>query len=149
MEEDQTRPANTVFADLKTRPILVVDDDPNFLRIVHLSLQMRGYSVLAAGSAEAGADIAAQNQDIWLLITDVAMPGMSGAVLARKLQETHPKLHVLFISGFPLEAMAGMGLTTDARHFLQKPFQPAVLDGRIQAILAGALTPGGALHEQG
>jgi DNA-binding response OmpR family regulator len=130
-------PAHPAFAGFETHPILVVDDDPNFRRIVHLTLEMLGYCVLVAGSAAAAAEIAAQNQNIRLLITDVAMPAMNGAELARKIRETHRELKVLYISGFPIEAMASMGVATDAGHFLQKPFAPAVIEGRIKAILAG------------
>lgn len=130
-------PAKPDSGGFETHPILVVDDDPNFRRIVHLTLQMLGYSVLAAGSSAAAVEIASRSQSIRLLITDVAMPAMNGAELARKIQETHPQLKVLYISGFPLEAMAGMGVATDAGHFLQKPFAPSVIEARIKAVLAG------------
>jgi len=118
--------------------VLLVDDDSNFRMIVHITLKKLGYAVSVAGSAEDAAEIAAQNKDIQLLMTDVAMPGMNGVELAEKIWEIQPHVKVLYISGFPLNAVAGMGVATGSVHFLQKPFQPAQLDERIKVILAGA-----------
>ncbi len=125
----------------ETRPVLVVDDDPNFRRIVHLTLEMLGYEVIAAGAAKAALEIAARNKNILLLITDVAMPVMNGAELARRICVDIPNVPVLFISGFPPEAAERMGVATDSMNFLQKPFQPAAIDARIRAILASDAVP--------
>ena len=118
--------------------VLLVDDDPNFRMIVYLSLKKLGYAVSVAGNAEEAVAIAAQNRDIQLLLTDVAMPGTNGVELAEKIREIRPHLKVLFISGFPLKTLEGMGVATDLVQFLQKPFHAAELDERIKAILAGA-----------
>jgi CheY-like chemotaxis protein len=121
----------------KTRSVLIVDDNPNFRMIVNFTLKNLGYGVLDTGSAEEAIEIATQNEDIQLLITDVEMPGMNGVELARKIREIRPGIKVLSTSGFPPKAVAGMGVATGSIHFLQKPFLPAQLDERIKTILAG------------
>lgn len=135
-----TPPGNGIAA--QPRPILVVDDDPNFRRILHFTLEMSGYAVLLTGSAEDALEIAARNKDIQLLITDVAMPVMNGAELAQKVREIQPDIEVLYLSGFPFQAMAARGIAIDPLHFLQKPFVGDVLDERIKAILAGVKAGG-------
>jgi CheY-like chemotaxis protein len=122
---------------MDTLSILLVDDDPNFRMIVEFNLQRLGYAVSVAGGAEEAIEIATQNKEFQLLITDVAMPGMNGIELARQIQRILPRVKVLAISGFPSKVVAGMGVLPDSIHFLQKPFQPRQLDERIKAILTG------------
>jgi CheY-like chemotaxis protein len=132
---ENSEPAAQTAPDM--RSVLLVDDNPNFRMIVELNLQRMGYAVLAAGSAEEAIEIATQNNDIQLLITDVAMPGLNGVELAQQIRRIRPLIKVLSISGFPQKVVAGMGVWTDSLHFLQKPFMPAQLDQRIKAIFAG------------
>ncbi len=121
----------------ETHSVLLVDDNPNFRMIVNFTLKKLGYGVSDTGSAEEAIEIATQNEDIQLLITDVEMPGMNGVELARKIQEIRPRIKVLSTSGFSPKAVAGKGVATGSIHFLQKPFLPAQLDERIKTILAG------------
>jgi CheY-like chemotaxis protein len=144
MNTDNTHEENSDIeagVALDTYSVLLVDDDPNFRMIVEFNLKRLGYSVSAAGSGAEALRIAEQNRDIHLLITDVAMPGMDGVELARKILRIQPRMEVLYISGFPLRSIAGMGVATGSVHFLQKPFPAARLDERIKAILAGAYRP--------
>ena len=77
-----------------------------------------------------GACLARRHTDpIHLLITDVVMPRMGGLELVRVFRLCHPEAAVLFISGY-----SGDTLDHDAL-FLQKPFAPATLLGRITEVL--------------
>jgi CheY-like chemotaxis protein len=80
--------------------ILVVDDEESILRYVDRILTEAGYrTTLAANGAEA-IIAAARGGRFDLLLTDVAMPEMSGAQLALKLRETDPDLKVLYLTGY-------------------------------------------------
>jgi CheY-like chemotaxis protein len=120
----------------ETHTVLVVDDNPHFRMIVEFNLKGLGYAVSDTGCAEEAIEIATQNKDIQLLITDVEMPGITGVELARKIVAVQPHVKVLYISGFPLKAEAAMDVAAGPVHFLQKPFPPAQLDESIKAILA-------------
>ena len=70
-----------------------------------------------------------------MLLTDVVMPGLSGPELARRLMASRPRLRVLYVSGYPDEAMASQGLLEPDASFLQKPFTPETLARRVREIL--------------
>lgn len=111
--------------------VLVVDDDPDIRRLAVQALIHRGYLVVAAaGGAEALDAVAAATDQVDLLVTDVAMPGMSGLELAARLVAHSPKLPVLFMSGNA--GTAGLAAGAD---ILMKPFTPEELGRRADAAL--------------
>ena len=63
------------------------------------------------------------------------MPGMSGSELASRLETQRPGLRVLYISGYPEDAIAKHGVLHAGRSFLQKPFPPSVLLQTVREIL--------------
>jgi signal transduction histidine kinase/CheY-like chemotaxis protein len=103
--------------------ILVVEDDDGTRQVAGRMLADLGYDVLlASGGDEALALAEAHGAKLSLLLTDVMMPGMLGPDVARRMQELLPALPVLFMSGYPGEALSavpGLQLETD---FMVKPF---------------------------
>ena len=70
-----------------------------------------------------------------ILLTDVALPGLSGPELAREIRRLFPGTPVLFMSGHPANSIDPQDLE-DARGFLQKPFSAATLVQRLNELLA-------------
>jgi two-component system cell cycle sensor histidine kinase/response regulator CckA len=82
--------------------ILLVEDEEAVRAVLHSYLTKRGYVVLAASGPEEAATVFQQAGGAAdLLLTDMAMPGMSGDQLYRRLAGTRPGLKVLFMSGHP------------------------------------------------
>ncbi len=103
--------------------ILVVEDDEAVRRLTVRALAAQGYTVLQARDASEALRLAGDRSAIHLLLTDVVMPGPSGAELARDLRARRPELRVLFMSGYPDRAFASRGLEgTSLRPLLPKPF---------------------------
>ena len=67
-----------------------------------------------------------------LLLTDVVMPGMGGAELAKRLQESTPYSKVLYVSGYTDDTIANYGVVRDGSAFLQKPFTPEQLAQKVR-----------------
>ena len=111
-----------------SRTILVVDDEAGIRGLVRKILLREGYRVVEAASAEE-ALVAAQGQAVDLLLTDVMLPGITGAELARKMYTSNARLRVLYISGYtPDESVRSAAYPPGAR-FLAKPFTlPVLLD---------------------
>ena len=85
--------------------ILVVEDELVLRDMAHLILQDCGYRVLEAGSGAEALQVWEQHPNsIDLVLTDVVMPGgMSGRDLAVKLMGSHPRLKIIFTSGYNVE----------------------------------------------
>ncbi|MFL5273735.1 MAG: PAS domain S-box protein [Anaeromyxobacteraceae bacterium] len=119
-----------------TERLLVVEDDPHVREVTVRSLRGGGYDVLVAQSGEEALALdAAKACDVRLLVTDVVMPGVDGRALAEDLLRRHPALRVLYVSGYPQDALADGGVLAPGVELLPKPFTPAALLARVRAVL--------------
>jgi two-component system, cell cycle sensor histidine kinase and response regulator CckA len=116
--------------------VLLLEDEEAIRLLIREILETAGYTVLDAGRPEDAADLAASREGrIHLLLTDVILPGMSGAELARRVQETRPETKVLFMSGYTDEAIGHHGVLESGTHFLQKPFASDALLRKVRDVL--------------
>ncbi|ADH84941.1 hybrid sensor histidine kinase/response regulator [Desulfurivibrio alkaliphilus] len=116
--------------------ILLVEDEVSLLNLIHNLLTMLGYHVLPVADPRQALRLADdQPGEIHLLLTDLAMPGLSGLELARRLQAKRPQLKILFISGHPLESFAELQEQGEEINFLQKPFSREELATKVRQVL--------------
>ncbi len=119
-----------------TEVVLLVEDDLNVRDLVNRLLTQHGYVVLVAPTGAEALYLARQHGgEIRLLLTDVVMPGLSGAALAEQLAEIQPALKVLFMSGYTNDAILHHGVLEPGTSFLQKPFGPVDLLRKVRAVL--------------
>jgi two-component system, cell cycle sensor histidine kinase and response regulator CckA len=119
--------------------ILLTEDEPALRDLVTETLEEAGYTVIAASDAEEALRRAGSHPEpIDLLLTDVVMPGMSGPLLARRLQELRPEILVIFMSGYTANTLGQQGVSDT--EVLEKPFSPGALVAKIEAVL-GARPP--------
>jgi CheY-like chemotaxis protein len=107
------------------RTVLIVDDDPQILRLVEKMLRARPFKILSARTPSEALEIC-QQEPVDLLISDISMPEMDGNKLVTKVRELRPETAVLLISGRYREVPAK---TADKGRveFLGKPFFPSDL----------------------
>jgi CheY-like chemotaxis protein len=119
--------------------ILVVDDDDAIRRLTQRTLASRGYRVLEAQGGEAALAVSRQCEGrIDLLLTDIIMPGMHGADVARHVTADRPDTPVLFMSGHAEDILGARGIITDdATRLLPKPFGGRELVHAVEGALAG------------
>ncbi|MES1207525.1 MAG: response regulator [Pseudomonadota bacterium] len=121
----------------RSATVLVVEDDDLVRTMAVRVLRRNGYATLdAATAAEAEDKAGAHEVPVDLLLADVGLPRAGGPELANRLRQRWSKLQVLFMSGLGRTALAEQGIALDAA-FLEKPFAPATLVERIDALLAG------------
>jgi HD-like signal output (HDOD) protein len=109
------------------RRILFVDDEPNVLDGLRRMLRSRRQEwdmVFAGGGEEALRELAQAPFDV--IVSDMRMPGMDGATLLRTVQERHPAVVRLVLSGYT-ELEAAMRAIPVAHQFLSKPCEPDAL----------------------
>jgi PAS domain S-box-containing protein len=119
--------------------ILLVEDDDMFRGLLRQVLENQGYDVLAAEHPAAALELAAAHGDaIRLLLSDMVMPGGTGADLARKLVGRYPAMKVILMSGYTDDALASRSTdSTRADAFLEKPFATQDLLRLIRELLGG------------
>lgn len=116
--------------------ILLVEDEESLREVTREYLSSQGYTMIAAGEADAAA-AAADNSPLHidLLLTDVILPGTSGVKLAARLGSRHPHLKVLYVSGYTADAIVHHGGHGSDFAFLSKPYSLSNLARKVRAVL--------------
>jgi DNA-binding response OmpR family regulator len=123
----------------RTRPaplVLIVDDDERVREFIRVNLEMDGYAVREAGSADEGlAALEAEPPDLILL--DVMMPKVDGWQMLQRVRERHgvDSIQVIMFSGKVEEDAADQAEAGGAQAFLGKPFNPQDLVARTKDLL--------------
>jgi CheY-like chemotaxis protein len=121
--------------------VLVVDDESAVRTIAARCLERGGFRVLQAGAGADALKLVDRHGPPDLVLSDLSMPGLGGAELARRLRERWPALRVLFMSGFSAEELVRRGGIVADVELIQKPFTPARLLERVDAALSPAGVP--------
>jgi two-component system response regulator MprA len=120
--------------------ILVVDDDQPIMRMLVRTLRAEGYDVSA--SPDGGSALAALEQSVPdLVVLDVAMPGLDGLAVARRIRSKGLALPVLLLTARDSVSDRVKGLDAGADDYLVKPFAPEELLARIRALLRRGREP--------
>ena len=128
----ESQPANTrTSAEVAARTrVLVIDDDPATLQLVHIVLEANGYASLMASSAEQALTILGSTPDVLIAISDITMPDMDGIVFLGRLGSriaAQPAPGVIFLTAHPRMDFAVAALRLGALDFLTKPVRPREL----------------------
>jgi two-component system cell cycle sensor histidine kinase/response regulator CckA len=117
--------------------ILLAEDDRSVRRLVVSELTRRGFTVLDAEDGVAALEIFRLEKDrVDVLVTDVVMPRMNGAELAKQAGQMRPGLKILFISGHPERAGSGLD-PAGVTNLLMKPFTADTLAARLKELITG------------
>ncbi|HLW55425.1 MAG TPA: PAS domain-containing protein [Candidatus Angelobacter sp.] len=134
-ELDLREPAGLAVPTVDGGTILLVEDESSLRTILAAYLRERGYQIYEAGDAQEATAVAEKHR-IDLLLTDIVMPGISGAGLASSLSKTQPHIKIIFMSGYADHAELQAALRRKNAVFLHKPFRFGDLMPRIREALA-------------
>lgn len=107
----------------ETLPVLVVEDDAPLREALADTLELAGYSVMAAGDAQQ-ALAWLEKRAPGLVLTDVQMPGMDGHALLRNIKARRPEIPVLIMTAYGQIERAVEAMREGASDYLPKPFEP-------------------------
>ncbi len=127
-EEDDVRPA-----DVEPASVLVIDDDPDVRGFIAEALAEDGYHVRECGDGKAGLKLFERERPD-LVVLDFIMPSMSGAEVAKRMLDRHPKQRILFVSGYS-ETEAIKQVSPDSP-LLLKPFRSEALSKAVRSALS-------------
>ncbi len=116
--------------------ILLVEDDKEVRMLAMRILKTQGYRVLEASHGGDALQVLKEREgSIHLLLTDVVMPEMSGRELANRLIPFHPKMKVLYMSGYTDNAIVHHGVLDKGVNYIQKPFTVDGLARKVREVL--------------
>ena len=126
--------------------ILVVDDEQDLCEILKFNLEMEGYEVDTANSAEEVLEIGAEKYD--LLLLDVMMGAMSGFALEKKLKDEPmtANIPIIFLTARDTENDTVTGFNLGADDYISKPFSIREVLVRVRAVLRRTSDTGYAPH---
>jgi DNA-binding NtrC family response regulator len=118
--------------------VLVVDDEPDVLRLVEAILSEQGYTVvLAKGADNAIRTFERMVRKPDLILTDVVMPGMSGPMMIDHLLQLDPQIRVLFMSGYDDRQVVQKYVVEKGFALIAKPFTLQKLGAVVKDVLDG------------
>jgi DNA-binding response OmpR family regulator len=117
------------------RKIMVIEDEASIRSFIVINLKRAGYAVVEAASGEEAFDVWAQNPDVMLMVVDVMLPGIDGYEICRRVRARGSEVGIIMLTARVQEMDKVMGLMTGADDYITKPFSPAELTARIDALM--------------
>lgn len=129
--------------------ILIIEDEPELVRVLRSYLEQAGYTVIAALRGDTGLALW-ENKRPDLVILDLNLPGMDGLDVAQQIRHNETRrTPLLMLTARADESDQLVGLELGADDYVPKPFSPRIVVARVKALLrrsASALSPGHPLH---
>ena len=120
--------------------ILLVEDNAQVRSLAQTILEQQGYTVIAAADGDDALSKLEKHHDtIDLLLTDVVLPNLNGKEIYELAVQKHPRLMVLYMSGYTNNVIAHRGVLDEGVNFIQKPFSVNTLGLKIRQILNRAV----------
>jgi DNA-binding response OmpR family regulator len=135
-----------------TRPVLIVEDDPDIAESLRYNLEREGLSALVAETGEKGLAAALdQKNPPQLVILDLMLPGMSGTELCRRLRREPAtrRLPLIMLTARVSESDRVAGFDLGADDYITKPFSVRELMARVRAVLRRVDADSTARYEDG
>jgi PAS domain S-box-containing protein len=137
--ESRADSPGNVIPEEGPKRVLILDEDATVRAELGKALQIAGYVVLEAGSADEALHIGAHHSEpIHLIITDVILPDMKSHELTERLRAGHRELQILYISRHPRSALDHLELLDASMQFLRIPFTPEALLQKVREVLGGS-----------
>ena len=116
------------------KKVLILEDEVNIRSFVVINLNRAGYEVVEAGTGQEALDKLQENPDIGVAILDIMLPDIDGFEVCRRIRATSKKIGVIMLTARTQEMDKVTGLMTGADDYVTKPFSPAELTARIDAL---------------
>ena len=116
------------------KKVLILEDEVNIRSFIVINLKRGGYDVVEAGTGIEALEKLNQNPDIGVAILDVMLPDIDGFEVCRRIRATSKQIGIIMLTARAQEIDKVTGLMTGADDYVTKPFSPAELTARIDAL---------------
>lgn len=116
------------------KKILVLEDESGIRSFVVINLRRSGYEPIEAATGEEALKMLEQNPDIGVALLDVMLPDIDGFEICRRIRASGSKMGIIMLTALGQEMDKVTGLMTGADDYVTKPFSPAELLARVDAL---------------
>ena len=117
------------------KKILVMEDESNIRSFVVINLRRSGYEPIEAATGTEALEKLKANPDISLALLDVMLPDIDGFEVCRRIRASGSKMGIIMLTAKSQEIDKVTGLMTGADDYVTKPFSPAELTARVDALI--------------
>ena len=116
------------------KKVLVLEDEANIRSFVVINLKRAGYETIEAGTGEEALAQLKQNPGIRVALLDIMLPDIDGFEVCRRIRAMDNKIGIIMLTARTQEMDKVTGLMTGADDYVTKPFSPAELTARVDAL---------------
>jgi DNA-binding response OmpR family regulator len=116
------------------RKILVLEDEANIRSFVVINLKRAGYETIEAETGEQALELLQRNPDVKVALLDIMLPDIDGFEVCRRIRAGNNKIGIIMLTARTQEMDKVTGLMTGADDYVTKPFSPAELTARVDAL---------------
>ena len=120
------------------RKVLVLEDESSIRSFIVINLTRAGYEVIESGTGEEALEKLQDNPDIRVALLDIMLPGIDGFEVCRRIRATNTRIGIIMLTARSQEMDKVTGLMTGADDYVTKPFSPAALTARVDALFRRA-----------
>ena len=134
------------------KKVLVLEDETSIRSFVVINLKRAGYDPIEAGTGAEAFERLKENPDIRVALLDIMLPDIDGFEVCRRIRASDSKMGIIMLTARTQEMDKVTGLMTGADDYVTKPFSPAELTARVDALyrrLGGSDTADSSVLVQG
>ena len=117
------------------KKVLVLEDESSIRGFIVINLRRAGYEVVEAETGEEALQKLHEHPDTRVCLLDIMLPGIDGFEVCRRIRMANPQIGIIMLSARSQELDKVTGLMTGADDYVTKPFSPAELIARVDALL--------------
>ncbi len=116
------------------KKVLILEDEENIRSFVVINLKRAGYDAIEAATGQEALDRLREHPDVGVAILDIMLPDIDGFEVCRRIRATSKQIGIIMLTARTQEMDKITGLMTGADDYVTKPFSPAELTARIDAL---------------
>ena len=117
------------------KKVLVLEDESSIRSFIVINLIRAGYEVVEAETGEEALEKLSENPDVRVTLLDIMLPGIDGFEVCRRVRAAYPHIGIIMLTARSQEMDKVTGLMTGADDYVTKPFSPAELTARVDALV--------------
>ena len=117
------------------KKVLVLEDESSIRSFIVINLRRAGYEVVEAETGEEALEKLKEHTDVRVALLDIMLPGIDGFEVCRRIRATNSSIGIIMLTARSQEMDKVTGLMTGADDYVTKPFSPAELTARVDALM--------------